>query len=167
MKIFMQRKHILSSQKNNPWMGEMVLNPAIIRDESTARIHMLFRHPVPGENKQLSGKPLPYPICLGYGYSDDDGENWEFDCARPALFPRLSYDSGKICIKNNLGKTVTDYSNGGMEDPRLFRLDNKVYLTVACRMFPPGPYWEHDDPVQCAPDWVFTGENPFGEAAKA
>lgn len=160
------RKNILTPQKNNKWMSEMVLNPAIIYDESTSRIHMLFRASGEWPEKRLNGKPMPYPICLGYGYSDDNGETWIFDYDKPALFPELSYDTDKIHIKNSLGDTVVNYSNGGMEDPRLFRIDNKVYLTVACRMFPPGPYWKNDDPIQCVPDWVFTDQNQYGEAAK-
>ena len=47
-----------------------------------------------------------------------------------------------------------DYANGCMEDPRLFFFEDELYLTVACRAFPPGPYWDHDDPGQCMPEWA-------------
>ena len=60
---------------------------------------------------------------------------------------------------------VVNHANGCIEDPRLHWLDGNLYLTTACRMFPPGPYWLNDQPTQCAPGWV-TGDHPFGRAAR-
>ena len=38
-------------------------------------------------------------------------------------------------------------------------------MTVATRMFPPGPYWVHDEPGQCSPDWTRSPENKLGRAS--
>jgi predicted GH43/DUF377 family glycosyl hydrolase len=143
----------------------MVLNPGIILDPRTGRIHMLFRATGPWPAKRLPGRPLPYPIFLGYAWSDDRGATWESDFSRPALAPGLAYPIEDIYIRNCDGERVVNHANGCIEDPRLFFLDGQCYLVAACRLMPPGPYWEHDEPTQCAPAWVGTPENPFGQAA--
>jgi beta-1,2-mannobiose phosphorylase / 1,2-beta-oligomannan phosphorylase len=157
---------VFEPQPGSPWADEMVLNPAIIQDAKTDRIHMLFRATGPWTEKQLPGKPLPYPIFLGYAYSDDSGKTWHPDFSQPALKPALEYDIEKMYIKDTQGNQVVNYANGCVEDPRLFYLEDKCYVIVACRMLPPGPYWIHDDPIQCSPDWIKTEKNPFGKAAK-
>jgi beta-1,2-mannobiose phosphorylase / 1,2-beta-oligomannan phosphorylase len=60
---------------------------------------------------------------------------------------------------------VPNYANGCIEDPRLFTLEEEVYMTTACRMFPPGTYWIKDVPEQCVPEWGLRKGNPFGRAA--
>ena len=159
------KRMILEPVKDSPWASEMVLNPAIIRDNKTGRIHMLFRATGPWPQKKVAEKPLPYPIFLGYGWSDDEGETWEFDIDRPALIPKIEYDVDKIYVKDYKGRKTVNNANGCIEDPRLFYFENECYVIAACRMFPPGPYWEHDEPTQCAPDWISTEVNPFGKAA--
>lgn len=159
--IVLNRKCILSPVKDCDWASEMVLNPAIIKDPETNRIHMLVRVSGPYPEKQLEGKPLPYPIFMAYGYSDDNGENFEFDFDTPALAPMLEYDADKIWVSNGNGEKVPAYHNGCLEDPRLFFIEDQCYLTLACRMFPPGPYWEQDIPTQCAPDWALSDDSPF------
>lgn len=156
---------LLEPIQGSDWASEMVLNPAILYDEVSGRLHMLFRATGPWPEKQLEGKPLPYPISLGYGWSDDKGENWNFDLQRPALFPKLAYEAKDIYIINDKGERVVNYANGGVEDPRLFYFEGACYLITACRMFPPGPYWEHDEPMQCAPSWARLSDHPFGKAA--
>lgn len=154
-----KRKKILSPVSGSPWASEMTLNPAIIQDRDSGRIHMLFRASGPWPAARLKGRPLPYPIFLGYGYSDDCGQNWHFDLERPAMAPSLYYERERLI---NFDGTFRDeaFSNGCIEDPRLFYLEEQCCLTVACRMFPPGPYWKKDDPEQCMPDWAAGMENP-------
>ena len=146
------KKHlILEPPKDCVWASKMVLNPAMIQDpEQENIIHMLFRATGPCENKRLKNKPLPYPISLGYAVSHDYGESWEFDFNRPALAPALKYRREDV-IKPD--ETI-NYTNGCIEDPRLFYFENRLYLSAACRVFPPGPYWEKDDPRQCMPEWA-------------
>lgn len=159
--IVLKRKCILEPVKGCSWASEMVLNPAIVEDPETGRIHMLVRVSGPYPEKRLDGKPLPYPIFMAYGYSDDGGESFEFDFDRPALAPMLEYDEEKLWIKDGRGQLVPAYQNGCMEDPRLFFIEGECYCTLACRMFPPGPYWEQDDPVQCMPEWAKSESSPF------
>lgn len=159
------KKLLLEPIPGSSWASEMVLNPAVLYEEGTGRLHMLFRATGPWPEKQLAGKPLPYPISLGYGWSDDEGENWQFDLERPALFPKLAYEADGMYITNVNGERVVNYANGGVEDPRLFYFEGDCYVITACRMFPPGPYWEHDEPMQCAPGWAREGGHPFGKAA--
>jgi len=159
------RQLVLEPQPGSPWAEEMVLNPGIIRDPVTDRIHMLFRATGPWHEKQITGRPPPYPIFLGYAWSDDAGQTWSADFSRPALAPSLHYEIADIYIRNVDGEKVVNHANGCIEDPRLVMLDGQCFLVVACRMMPPGPYWIHDDPSQCAPAWIKTPANPFGRAA--
>jgi predicted GH43/DUF377 family glycosyl hydrolase len=159
------KKMILAPQPGSPWAEEMVLNPGLIEDPKTGRIHMLFRATGPWTRKRLPGKPLPYPIFLGYAYSEDRGETWRADFTRPCLIPALEYDADKIYFLDSQGQKQVNYANGCVEDPRLFFLEGECYMIVACRMFPPGPFWDHDEPTQCAPEWIKTDRNPFGRAA--
>jgi beta-1,2-mannobiose phosphorylase / 1,2-beta-oligomannan phosphorylase len=159
------RRKLLEPILGSPWASEMVLNPSIIQDTTTGRIHMLFRATGPWPEKRVSGKPLPHPIFLGYGWSDDAGQTWQFDLDRPALAPKLEYEIEKIFVTDYKGRKVVNYANGCIEDPRFFYFEGECYITTACRMFPPGPYWEHDEPSQCCPEWIKTEKNPFGKAA--
>jgi beta-1,2-mannobiose phosphorylase / 1,2-beta-oligomannan phosphorylase len=148
------------------WADTMVLNPALVKDPESSRLHMLFRATGPWPEKQIPGKPLPYPIFLGYAFSDDNGLTWAADFSRPALAPALKSNPNEIYVLNVEGRRMIDYSNGCIEDPRLFWLEGKLYLSVACRMFPPGPYWERDEPTQCCPEWTREKSHPFGRAAR-
>ncbi|MBR2906107.1 MAG: hypothetical protein IKC08_09435, partial [Lentisphaeria bacterium] len=114
----------------------------------------------------IEGKPEPYPIFLGYGVSRDGGKNWDFDLSRPAFAPRLEYDEEKFAAESMRNGRVFDYANGCIEDPRLFYFEGGLYLTVACRAFPPGPYWDYDDPEQCLPDWVIDHGGKYGAGVK-
>jgi hypothetical protein len=71
-----------------------------------------------------------------------------------------------LFVPANDGGQVVNYANGCIEDPRLQFFEGDCYLTAACRMFPPGPYWEHDEPMQCAPEWAKREDHPFGRAAR-
>ncbi|MGB7159569.1 MAG: hypothetical protein WBD40_15995 [Tepidisphaeraceae bacterium] len=148
-----------------PWADEMVLNPAFIADPVTDRLHMLFRASGPWPQKRRDGQPLPYPIFLGYAWSDDGGETWEADFSRPALAPALHEEADKLVVVRADGRRVVNHANGCIEDPRLFWLEGQLYLTTACRMFPPGPYWEGTALDCCVPDWAKRGRHDLGSAA--
>lgn len=159
------RRLLFEAPNNSPWASEMVLNPGIIQDPVTGRIHMLVRTTGPCPEKQLPGCPLPFPIFLAYAWSDDNGKTWQADFSRPALAPKVCYEIDELYIRNCNGETVVNHANGCIEDPRLIILDGQCYLIVACRLMPPGPYWEVDQPCQCSPAWISTDKNPFGKAA--
>jgi len=148
----------------------MVLNPALVADPDGVRLHMLFRATGPGTAHRMAGATCdPYPIALGYAVSTDGGATWAADWSRPALAPALAYEADQIRITDRRGRSVVNYANGCIEDPRIFPLEGRLYLSAACRMFPPGPYWE-DSPtrntrVQNVPAWARSPQNPLGAAA--
>ncbi len=154
------------------WADTMVLNPAIIKDKASDDLLMLFRATGPYNQKKLPTSSCPpFPIFLGFAISHDNGETWDADFSRPCLEPAIEYEIDKIKIKNRDGKIVTNYSNGCVEDPRIFDLEGKTYLTAACRMFPPGPYFDrkceiYDRSIGNTPQWVYTDDSPFGDEAR-
>jgi predicted GH43/DUF377 family glycosyl hydrolase len=158
-------KPVIEPKMGCDWADTMVLNPAIIKDPDSDIIHMLFRATGPWHQKNLRGMSDPYPIFLGYACSQDKGETWDVDFSCPALAPSLEYELDKMYIRNRKGDKVVNYANGCIEDPRLFYLEGKCYLTVACRMFPPGPYWEGNKLRDNLPDWAMLEDNPFGNVA--
>lgn len=126
---------------------------------------MLFRSTGPWPQKKLQGKLDPYPIFLGYAKSEDKGMTWEADFSRPALAPALEYDEDKIFVIDDKRKKVPNYSNGCIEDPRIFEVEGQLYVTVACRMFPPGPYWLAPSLRDYVPEWAKTENNSFKRIA--
>jgi predicted GH43/DUF377 family glycosyl hydrolase len=156
---------VLVPREGVPWADTMLLNPAVLDDPATGRLHMLFRATGPWPQARTPGRPLPYPIFLGYAWSEDGGVTWNPDFSRPCLAPALAMEEAAIRIRDRAGNLVVNHANGCIEDPRLFRFEGRVHVTTACRMFPPGPYWEHDEPLQCAPEWARAGRHALGRAA--
>lgn len=156
---------VLEPQAGCVWADTMVLNPALVLDPDGRTIHMLFRATGPWPQKNLRGRSDPYPIFLGYAKSVDGGESFQADFSRPALAPRLAYREEELTVENLCGQRVLNYANGCVEDPRLFEVEGELYLTVACRLFPPGPYWEGDKRRDNLPDWAMEESNPIGRLA--
>jgi hypothetical protein len=67
--------------------------------------------------------------------------------------------------KKGIGTGKEEFVGIGDDIEFSYNTEGECYATTACRMFPPGPYWEHDEPTQCAPEWIFSEANPFGKAA--
>ncbi len=164
--IIYSKEPVLEPKKGCEWADTMVLNPALVLDEDKKTIHMLFRATGPWPSKNLKGKSDPYPIFLGYARSTDGGESFEADFSRPALAPALAYEEDEMYVLNDRGERVLNYANGCIEDPRLFEVEGQLYLTVACRLFPPGAYWEGDKRRDNLPDWVMDEDNPIGVLAR-
>jgi len=162
-----EKRFLFGPNPNSDWGCKMVLNPAMIQDPADSKmIHMLFRATGPGPAScfRVPGKPLPYPIFLGYAVSRDEGTTWEYDWSCPAFAPGLKQKLDELMATDSFGRRMFDYHNGCIEDPRLFFFEDKLYMTVACRAFPPGPYWEYDDPVQCMPDVIRKIADQYGKA---
>lgn len=163
-----QKKPAIVPQQGCDWADTMVLNPAIIRDpDDHDTFHMLFRSTGPWPRKSRPGAPNPYPIFLGYAVSHDRGETWNPDFSRPALAPILADKVEDMYVTDTAGRRVVNHANGCIEDPRWFSFEGKSYIIAACRMFPPGAYWDDVKPTECAPPWALTGDHPFGLAASA
>lgn len=162
------KKPVLQPQKNIPWAETMVTNPAIIKDPKDNRLHMIFRSCGPWpEYTPKGGKYPPYLWVLGYGFSDDLGENWTIDWSKIAMMPAMNMTPETIRITNIHGKQIVDYANAYIEDPRLFTLEGEYYMTVCTRMFPCGPYWLNPSGKEpwakdYFPDWAREKNNPFG-----
>ena len=164
--IFYSPAPVVEPKPGCDWADTMVLNPALVLDEDGKTIHMLFRATGPWPEKNLKGLSDPYPIFLGYAKSEDLGESFNCDFSRPALAPRVEYEKDSMYVTNYEGQKVLDYANGCVEDPRIFTVNGKTYLTVASRLFPPGPYWEKDARRDNLPDWVADDETPVGVCAR-
>ena len=160
--IVINRKCILKPLPDCDWASEMVLNPGIIKDPDTGRIHMLVRVSGPAPDKRIEGKPMPFPIFFAYAWSDDNGETYQFDFETPALSPRMEYELDKMWITDGRGEKVPDYVNGCLEDPRIFWIEDECYCAIAGRLFPVGAYWEHGAPLQCMPEWSKQPDSPIG-----
>lgn len=157
---------VLEPKKGCSWADTMVLNPAIIKDSLTDELHMIFRATGPAPEKRMEGSPYnPYPIFLGYANSIDMGKTWNVDFTRPALAPAVEYEIDKIFITDDEGNKVVNYTNGCIEDPRVFEVEGELYMSAACRMFPAGPYWEGGGTHTNKPQWAQSEENPFGRVA--
>jgi predicted GH43/DUF377 family glycosyl hydrolase len=158
----------LVPQPGSPWADTMILNPAIIKDPNSSTLHMLFRATGPWSEKKLAEDCVdPFPILLGYAKSEDNGKTWDADFSRPALAPAVEYEIEKMYIIDDEGNKVPNYTNGCIEDPRIFEVEGQLYLTAACRMFPPGPYWLDNIKELKAnrPEWSKNENNPFGKSA--
>lgn len=163
--ISYSKKPVIEPCPGCDWADTMVLNPALVMRSGDDTIHMLFRATGPWPKKNLKGKSDPYPIFLGYAKSEDGGETFIPDFSRPALAPALAYSEDGLYIDNKKGERVINYANGCVEDPRIFEVEGTLYLSVACRLFPPGPYWEGDKRRDNLPDWVMNEKNPIGKLA--
>ena len=165
--IVLNRKCILTPVKGCSWASEMVLNPGMVKDPDTGRIHMLVRTTGPFPEKKSPDKPMPFPIFMAYGYSDDDGKTFSFDFENPAFEPKLETEAHKIYVTNAKCESVPDYLNGCAEDPRMFYIEGECYCVLCGRTFPPGPYWENDEPTQCMPEWALKDDSPIGNQKNA
>lgn len=166
LKIEYSSAPVIEPQKGCDWADTMVLNPALFLDDNGKTIHMLFRATGPWSKKNLKGISDPYPIFLGYAKSENLGESFEPDFSKPALSPTLEYEKEKMWITDLNGQRVINYANGCVEDPRIFQVEGKTYLTVASRLFPPGPYWQRDARRDNLPDWVLSDDTPVGVCAR-
>lgn len=158
-----KKVQVLTPDKQTPWMDMAVLNPAIIEYKND--IIMLFRTKG-SEGRAWDDPEAIYPIAVGFGISHDGGKTWDFDRSRPALFPKCELDIDKVYVTNKYGKKVANCANGSIEDPRLFMIEDKCYLTVACRLFPLGNLWWNNNMTRMVPEWAKNEDNPFGKSAK-
>lgn len=108
---------ILKKNPSNSWEELCVLNPAVIYSEEAKKFYMLYR--AAGNDKQ-------HYIYIGLATSDD-GINFVRQSNEPLIKPDVNGADG-----------------GGIEDPRLVKIDDYYFLTYASRPFAPGQYWRED-----------------------
>ena len=111
-----QGNPILTKNPKNPWESLCVLNPAVIRGDD-GLFYMLYR---------AAGNDAEHYIHVGLAISKD-GIHFERQSDSPLLSPDPNGADG-----------------GGVEDPRLVKIDDYYFLTYASRPFAPGQYWRAD-----------------------
>jgi predicted GH43/DUF377 family glycosyl hydrolase len=111
---------ILSPLPGSPWEGEVTTNPGAWRDEATGLVYLLYR---------AAGPDADHVVHLGLATSRDG-----YQFTRTATAPVVS--------------PIPHTPDGGcLEDPRVIKIGDWYYVTVASRPFPPGRYWENQSPL--------------------
>jgi len=105
---------ILFANEHNDWESLCVLNPAVWYEQAEDTFYMLYR---------AAGKDKKHYIYIGLAQSKD-GFNFKRMFDRPILSPDIDNADG-----------------GGVEDPRIVKLEDWYYLTYASRPYAPGRYW--------------------------
>ncbi|NLN80074.1 MAG: glycosidase [Erysipelotrichia bacterium] len=108
---------ILKKNEANAWESLVVLNPAVIYNESDELFYMHYR---------AAGKDIAHVMYVGLATSEDG-----FNFKRMQDTPLIAPDPYGL-------------DAGGIEDPRLVKMGDYFYLTYASRPFPPGQYWRDD-----------------------
>jgi beta-1,2-mannobiose phosphorylase / 1,2-beta-oligomannan phosphorylase len=116
---FQLRRHpanpILSPNPACVWESLVATNPAAWHDEATGEVLLLYR---------CAGEDAEHIVRLGLARSRD-GVHFERDGDAPVVSPIPHTPDG-----------------GCVEDPRIVRIGDWYYVTVACRPCAPGRYWE-------------------------
>ena len=108
---------ILTRNPKNAWEELCVLNPAVIFNDEDKTFYMLYR---------AAGNDKKHYIYIGLAKSKD-GINFTRCSDKPLIAPDVNGADG-----------------GGIEDPRLVKIDDYYFLTYASRPFAPGQYWRED-----------------------
>lgn len=106
---------ILSPLASSWWEAAVTTNPGACQDPATGEILLLYR---------AAGHDADHVVRLGLARSRD-GFHFERAGPDPVLSPLPHTPDG-----------------GCLEDPRLIRVGEWYYVTVASRPYPPGRYWE-------------------------
>ncbi len=108
---------ILSPLPGSDWQSEVTTNPAAWFDEDAQEVIMLYR---------AAGHDDAHTVHLGVATSPD-GFHFERSSNHPVLSPIPFTPDG-----------------GCVEDPRIIKIGDWYYVTVATRPFSPGKYWLND-----------------------
>jgi len=107
---------ILSPDSQSPWESIGAFNPAALYDDEEKKLHLMYR--AVGSN---------WRSTMGYAASSD-GVNIDSKSPSPCYVPRASFEGEAIPFNPNSPFT-SGPGAGGCEDPRLTKIDGKVYLT--------------------------------------
>ena len=111
---------ILSPLPGSAWEGEVTTNPGAWYDAERNEVILLYR---------AAAADQDHVVHLGLARSRD-GMHFTRDGAAPAVSPIPFTPDG-----------------GCLEDPRVVKIGDWYYVTVASRPFPPGRYWESQSPL--------------------
>jgi predicted GH43/DUF377 family glycosyl hydrolase len=114
MKLTRCKKNpILSPNPKNKWESLITTNPTAWYDEQAKEVKLVYR---------AAGDDDEHYIHLGLATSKN-GVDFERCSDKPLVSPMP---------QNNIG---------GIEDPRIIKMDGQYYITFAYRPFAPGKYW--------------------------
>lgn len=107
---------IIVPNKKNGWEAFNTFNPAAIYEGG--KVHILYR-----------AQGFDYVSVIGYA-SSNDGINIEKKLNEPIYFPKEPFEWAQT---NNPTQISSQYVSGGgyggIEDPRITRIDDKIYMT--------------------------------------
>jgi predicted GH43/DUF377 family glycosyl hydrolase len=106
---------VLGPNPARPWESLVATNPAAWYDEARREVLLLYR---------AAGDDADHVVHLGLARSAD-GVNFVRDAGPPVASPIPHTPDG-----------------GCLEDPRIIKIGDWYYVTVASRPFPPGRYWD-------------------------
>jgi beta-1,2-mannobiose phosphorylase / 1,2-beta-oligomannan phosphorylase len=107
---------IISPRLDRPWESRATFNSAAIYEDG--KVHFLYR--------ALGDKDLS---VLGYA-SSKDGMTIDERSEEPAYIPREPFETpGGNCFSSFAEHFASGGGYGGIEDPRITRIDEKIYLT--------------------------------------
>lgn len=107
---------IISPKQDNHWEAFTTFNPAALYEDG--KVHLLYR--AQGYN---------YVSVLGYA-SSSDGYNIDQRHIEPAYLPTSDFEyNGKNKPKHISHFYMSGGGYGGCEDPRLTKIDDKIYMT--------------------------------------
>jgi predicted GH43/DUF377 family glycosyl hydrolase len=116
---FQLRRHpanpILSPNPAHAWESLVATNPAAWHDETSGEVLMLYR---------TAGDDNDHVVHLALARSKD-GVTFTREGDRPVASPIPNTPDG-----------------GCLEDPRIIKIGDWYFVTVASRPFPPGKYWD-------------------------
>lgn len=104
---------ILSPDASIPYESWGVLNPGAF--ELDGKVYLLYR---------AAGDAPDYTICLSLAVSENGFDFQRQRELNPVLMP-----------------TAGLYDGGCVEDARITEIEGTIYVTYACRPYPPGEYW--------------------------
>jgi len=106
---------VLGPDPTQPWESLVATNPAAWHDTTTGEVLLLYR---------AAGNDADHVVRLGLARSRD-GVHFKRDGTTPVVSPIPFTPDG-----------------GCLEDPRIIKVGDWYYITVAARPFPPGKYWD-------------------------
>ena len=108
---------ILSPEPGRAWESLVATNPAAWYDAGAGLVRMLYR---------VAGHDAEHVVRLA------------------AAVSRNGYDFERVA-GNPVAEPIANTPDGGcLEDPRIVKMGDWYYVTVACRPFQPGQYWRPD-----------------------
>lgn len=111
-----EKNPIIKPKIDSPWEAFNTFNPAAIYEGE--KVHILYR-----------AQGFDYVSTVGYA-SSQDGIHIDERLDEPIYFPKESFEyTGKNKPKKIADFYISGGGYGGVEDPRITKIDNRIYMT--------------------------------------